>query len=767
MLRRIGRVLTAVFSFIWRLLGRMGLAFRKILTWCVWLPLFYITMPLWLPLNWMREEFIPPLWEFTGAVGVSVRNLVRRLIIHPLQKWIIRPVRGYYRHFLRPFLGTIWRIVSRPFFALGQAIWRRTAVRRTLWRRRAHSRWLVFRANFRLKLKRNSIPEKVEIAPKAPRMAVNKTRHVRLATAVATVALLLAIGLLSWQAQASDTPIAAEAEPITIILTPTPLPPTATPVPTVAIRLTPWATPDPTVGGGAIAFAQTVKGNSDIYLLPVGQTEPVRMTSHAAPDRDPVWSPDGSRIAFSSRRDGNWEIYVYDIPNGRLRRVTRSPDYDAAPTWSPDGQWLAFESYRQENFSEPNLDIYLVKADGSDGPYRLTYDPAPDYAPAWSPDGRHMAFTSWRSGNQDIFIQSLDDAEGEFVINVSDSPGIQEDGAAFSPDGRFLAYYEDAAGFPIINAQPLTDAYQLDGDPTGLGHQGAQPAWSPDGKSVVYLHEKNGHYYLIAGSTEAWGITPQVFTADGRLENPSWVAVNFTPDMTESLENIDRVGKEPFLFVEAIARPERDEPPVKLFEMPVNAPSPYLSDQVDQSFLALRSRVIEEAGWDFLGQLDGMFEDIEVKAPPGQSSETWNKAGRAFDLYYREALGLDPQVFVVREDSAGETYWRVFVKTAVQDGSQGEPLKAIHWDFQARTGDDPQYYERGGKPADSVPAGYFIDFTALAEDYGWTRVPANENWRTYFPDIRFWHFENRQDLTWEEAMLQLYTQSELSTHFER
>jgi TolB protein len=214
--------------------------------------------------------------------------------------------------------------------------------------------------------------------------------------------------------------------------------------------------------------------------------------------------------------------------------------------------------------------------------------------------------------------------------------------------------------------------------------------------------------------------------------------------------------------VEALARPERGQPPVTLFEMPVNAPSPYLSDQIDQSFTALRQRLLEEAGWDLLGRLDGMFEALEARPLPGQTAESWNKAGRAFDLYYRDALGLEPQVMVVREDVGPQTYWRIFVKTAVQDGSQGEPLTTINWDFQARSGDDPQYYEQGGKWGEGVPSGYFIDFTALAASYGWQRVPANQNWRTYFPDIRFWHFENQGNLTWEEAMRQLYSEAELS-----
>ncbi|MCA9925184.1 MAG: hypothetical protein KC421_22575, partial [Anaerolineales bacterium] len=73
----------------------------------------------------------------------------------------------------------------------------------------------------------------------------------------------------------------------------------------------------------------------------------------------------------------------------------------------------------------------------------------------------------------------------------------------------------------------------------------------------------------------------------------------------------------------------------------------------------------------------------------------------------------------------------------------------------------PRYFDQGGKLRDEIPAGYYIDFTTIAADYGWTRVSSGPNWRTYFPDILFWHYENRQGLTWEAAMRQLYLEDEL------
>jgi hypothetical protein len=272
--------------------------------------------------------------------------------------------------------------------------------------------------------------------------------------------------------------------------------------------------------------------------------------------------------------------------------------------------------------------------------------------------------------------------------------------------------------------------------------------------------------YLFASSVDAWQAAPQAFASEGQITAITWTAVSLSPDVVANFAPVQQAKPAP-LFVETLREPEPEEeiaadaPPHRLFRVAVSAPSPYLSDRVDQSFIALRERVVQEVGWDFLGQVDNMFEPLSARPLPGQSAQTWNKAGRAFDFYFRHILSNDPQVEIVREDRGNETYWRVYLKTARQDGSQGEPLRAIPWDFRARFGFEPRYYDQGGTLKAAIPSGYYVDFTALAADYGWQRVPAADNWRTYFPAIRFWHFQNRQGLSWEAAMLELYRPDEI------
>lgn len=752
------RAAARLFGPPWRLLGRMGLALRHLLTLFIWRPLHFLIYPffyfgrqLWrgLPQNSRR------LARFWGRTGLAFRNLLTWFVWRPFW-WLTTPLRWL----LRWLWGKVKTAVSRR--------WAATEPRRRIWGRRLASRRQIWLARLRLLWQRPSRPANALVLPAAPNPVNPSVRLLRYATVMLSLTAILVVSFIALQ---DEPPVQVAASddgsfvPRVVIITATPAPVTATPEPTPAPQITPWPTPDPLTSGGTLAFTLHQNGRSDIYLLPIGQSEPVRLTYHDAPDRHPAWRPDGQALAFSSKRSGNWDIYVYDFSRGQLRQMTDHDGYDGAPAWSPDGQWLVYESYRAGN-----MDIYIVKADLSEGPYRLTQHAALDYAPAWSPDGRTIAFTSWRSGTPDIYLLSLDELSDDTAINLTQSPGRHQDGATWSPDGRYLAYHEHTNDLALLYARPMGENARPIGPPFSLGQQGQQLAWSPDNESLIYVHQRDGRYFLLAASRDVWGVAPQTFVTDGRITDPTWSAVTLPPDLVANLRPIDPPTADTPLFVEALAQPDPDDdeaeidpdaPPYRLFELPVSAPAPYLSDRVDQSFLALRQQVQAEAGWDFLGQLDHMFHPLTQRPLPGQPSQSWNQAGRAFDITYQDALAFEPRVEVVREDIGPDTYWRIYIRTELQDGSQGEPLRQLPWDFRARFGPEPRFYDEGGRLKDEIPAGYYLDLTTLAADYGWERVPASTNWRTYFPGIRFWHFVNTQGLTWYEAMAEIYAEAEL------
>ena len=189
----------------------------------------------------------------------------------------------------------------------------------------------------------------------------------------------------------------------------------------------------------------------------------------------------------------------------------------------------------------------------------------------------------------------------------------------------------------------------------------------------------------------------------------------------------------------------------------------YLSDRVNDSFNALRARVNEVTGIDFLGTLSDALWDLDHRPQPGEPNRNWHRTGRAFSFNRNLVAGFPPPLEVVREDTDLQTFWRVYVRVAdaAQTGQLGEPLRRMPWDFQSRDRGDVEAYEQGGRLRDEIPPGYYVDLTQVAADYLWMRVPAGSDWRDNFNARNFWTFQKWDGLSWYEAMREIYAESEL------
>jgi TolB protein len=644
-------------------------------------------------------------------------------------------------------------------------------------------------------------------------------RGVRLLVLLILGNLILLIVLTVSLIRTSTSPLIVQSPLlIRIVATPSPV---ASPVP--GPMPTPTLSPTPFGSGGAIAFTMRRNGNTDIYALNQTDRELLRLTHDPAEDRDPAWSPDGKFIAFSSNRAHNWDIYLLDLLSGTLIRLTHHVAFDANPSWSPDGRWIAFESYRRGN-----LDIYVMSTTG-ERLQRITSDLMPNYEPAWSPDSRAIVYTTFREGTKDVYVHLLDGQDGEEIVNITQSPDLDEDTAVWSPDGTQLAYVSGPRGNPSIQVTTFDwDTMTTDQAQTALFGTGTSPAWAPDGQSLIYTYDRGTYSHIVAANMTGWGLFHEVYSTDEPLADLDWTSValsprviaqaqaNAPPEEEEppfyvelvqptpmtgttyslvSLPNVSIVASEETVEIPLPSSPENEDETQdnadengngnengnengdeseernasgNAEEEPAEIRNPgraenengdmtgaFLSDRVNESFNALRQRVIEKVGWDYLANLSVAQLPMDFTPYSGQSRMTWHVCGRAFGLDrgpYNEDV---PRVELVREDVGNVTYWRVFVRAAEQDGSMGEPLREGVWDLTTRQEDGRAMVE-GGTLKERIPSGYYVDFTTLANDYGWERVPALWRWRWFWPDVMWWRFRKTDDLTWWECVQEVF-----------
>jgi TolB protein len=287
----------------------------------------------------------------------------------------------------------------------------------------------------------------------------------------------------------------------------------------------PESTPMVIVTANIVYSANTANG-AELFVM-VGQDgqDSTQLTHDSAINTGPACAVDGSLIAFTGIRDNQHHIFLIQPDGSGERRLTDSPFDEADPAFSPNGQKIAFVSTR-----DGNPEIYVMALDGS-GLIRLTDNPAEDAAPAWSPDGKQIVFTSSRDSHAQIYVMN---ADGTGQTNLSNSPASDFE-PAWSPDGKKIAFWSSQRGkgtqeVIYVMTRDGQDVTPLTGEPQGVQvFRNFGPAWSPDGRWMAFYSYRDGIpsaiFSMVANGSGQIGLeiqlTPRTMVASGR---PCWLA---------------------------------------------------------------------------------------------------------------------------------------------------------------------------------------------------------------------------------------------------
>ena len=347
----------------------------------------------------------------------------------------------------------------------------------------------------------------------------------------------------------------------------------------LGVETTPSISPD----GKSVAYVKADGADSAIYVLRIGNRNPVRLTAKARGDNhEPAFSPDGERIAF---RSGNGGIFLMTASGESVVRLTETGYF---PSWSPDGSEIVFahapfvdpthlsvlspglsivtlrtggvrvlpvpENAEQPKWSPHGTriaywashgvngqrDVWTVAATGSAMSVPVTSDPALDWNPVWSPDGRFLYFASNRGGTFNLWRIPIDEESGK-------TRGPAEPVTTPTTWAGYLSFSHDGSRMAFASLDPRSSLLRVPFDP-GRGVVTGPPVAIVQGNRPIRDHDlsTDGQWvaFTSAGAQEDLFVARVDGTEYRRLTDDSFRdrGVSWSPDGSRLALFSDRSG---------------------------------------------------------------------------------------------------------------------------------------------------------------------------------------------------------------------------------
>jgi tricorn protease len=280
-----------------------------------------------------------------------------------------------------------------------------------------------------------------------------------------------------------------------------------------------------------------------IWVAKLSDSSIEKLPRENSNDRYPMWI--GDKVYFVSDRDGGYSLFAFDTKSKKVEQVVKNGGFDikSASAWG-GGQGsnpvIAYEQFG-------GIYLYDIKSNKSQ---KVNIRVAADMVtvrPRFEKVGNRI-FSARISptGARAVF-----EARGEIITvpaekgdprNLTNTTDVMERDPAWSPDGKWIAYFSDESGEYAMHLRDQKGAGEV--KKIKLGDQPPlfffSPTWSPDSKKIAYLDKQVNLWYLEIDKGSPVKVDRNPIGLRGDVLIPAWSPDSRWIAYTRQLPNLLR-----------------------------------------------------------------------------------------------------------------------------------------------------------------------------------------------------------------------------------